>query len=219
MHVVGRAEVGAHVFAALDAEGAVVVDGSLLRDAPAAYGYVFFCAALEMDLDGYAVIQTEIAEAAPARENASENDALEALSDHCESLEAELAGGGLAPRALDAGRRDRAGIGGGVVAALGGVTARPARLRGRVVGLRVLVVTGQGAYAEEPRDAEEDERSDHVVHGHVVIDPAEAVGPCLGGDTLQGVVLGRDVVAIRPPTSAPRPIPRFITTRCIANAA
>jgi hypothetical protein len=30
---------------------------------------------------------------------------------------------------------------------------------------------------------------------------------------------GESVVAITPPASAPRPIPRFITTRCIANAA
>ena len=32
-------------------------------------------------------------------------------------------------------------------------------------------------------------------------------------------VPGESVVAISPPASAPRPMPRFITTRCIANAA
>ena len=30
---------------------------------------------------------------------------------------------------------------------------------------------------------------------------------------------GDSVVAMRPPASAPSPIPRFITTRCIAKAA
>jgi chromosome segregation ATPase len=93
VHVVGRAEVGAHVFAALDAEGGVVVDGSLLADAPPAYGYVFFCASVDMDLDGYAVIQTDpvrLVEPAQETDAPVSSEALEALSEHCESLEAEL---------------------------------------------------------------------------------------------------------------------------------
>ena len=102
VHVVGRAEVAAHVFAALDAEGGVVVDGSLLEDAPPAYGYVFFCANVELDLDGYAVIQTKSgATVSPESEAPAPTEALEALSEHCESLEAEL----------DAARRKLAALG------------------------------------------------------------------------------------------------------------
>ena len=102
VHVVGRAEVAAHVFAALDAEGGVVVDGSLLEDAPPAYGYVSFCANVELDLDGYAVIQTKSgATVSPESGAPAPTEAREALSEHCESLEAEL----------DAARRKLAALG------------------------------------------------------------------------------------------------------------